>query len=112
MNSWGRSAVDASIPHLDPATTDTRSVRFSIQALRETASAHFGAPMTGMKNGFLEWSRVADALREAETAATYTSHKNDPGDEALYWYIATLHLTRARAIWAQQIAPSQTSDRV
>jgi len=66
VNLWGRPVIDPTLPHLDLADGDERSLRYSLQALWETAS-DTSSRMFGTGSG-VNWWRVKEALREAQSA--------------------------------------------
>jgi hypothetical protein len=99
INTFGRGAIDPTIPALEALTADERSVRYSLKALDETA-------MTGqtIRNPhFQGWYWIHSALSEAQQAAGSTVHAVDDADKALRWYIALLYLERARAVWSEHV---------
>ncbi|MEU7260941.1 hypothetical protein AB0B21_34820 [Streptomyces rimosus] len=42
INTWGRNSVDPTIPRLDIAPGDVRSIRYALQALYETVQDKAG----------------------------------------------------------------------
>jgi len=112
INTWGRAAIDPTILRVDPA--DTRSVRYSLQAMSEaTGSAPSRSPGPGLGEHYLPWSRIHDALSQAYLTAYGTAHPfADEKSTALTWYIALRQLEFARELWTEHIAPDQTEDLV
>lgn len=107
INVWGRVVIDPTLPHVDPTTADERSLRYTLQALREECTTR------GKGFDILTWWPVGDALREAHSAADRTKNSRDEDDRALWWYLALRHLDRAHRVWQQHIGRplSGTRDR-
>ncbi|MFJ8757818.1 hypothetical protein [Streptomyces cyaneofuscatus] len=92
--TWGRSALDPTIPRLDVAPGDMRSVRYALQALYETVQERAGVDR--------QWWRVKDRLAEARTVLTRDALA-DADDDRLSAYLAALHVDRAYTVWQTEI---------
>jgi hypothetical protein len=106
INEWGREVVDPSVPFAD-AAGDRRYLRYALQALRETAEAN--SSLSADKDDFACWHAVRQGLNNAEDAAMMISHKRDPKDEALQWYITYRHAERAREAWTEHQNKAEAS---
>ncbi|MCT9093945.1 hypothetical protein N4G70_34570 [Streptomyces sp. ASQP_92] len=94
INTWGRSALDPTIPRLDVAPGDVRSVRYALQALHETIQEKAGVDQ--------QWWRVKDRLAQARTALTRDALADDD-DDRLAAYLAALYVDRACSVWQTEI---------
>ncbi|MFC8094650.1 hypothetical protein [Streptomyces sp. NPDC057301] len=94
INTWGRSALDPTIPRLDVAPGDVRSIRYALQALYETVQETAGVDR--------QWWRVKDRLAQARTLLTRDALA-DSDDDRLSAYLAALHVDRAHAVWETKI---------
>jgi hypothetical protein len=105
INTWGRVVVDPTLPHVEATAADERSLRYTLQALWEAASEATRSSIASLDGTAAEWWRVSSALQEAQNAAHRTTlASNSDGAQAdLWWYIALLHLSNARALWKDRI---------
>lgn len=94
INTWGRSALDPTIPRLDVAPGDVRSVRYALQALYETVQEKAGVDA--------QWWRVKDRLAQARTILGRDALA-DAEDDRLSAYVAALHVDRAYTVWETEI---------
>ncbi len=94
INTWGRSALDPTIPRLDVAPGDVRSIRYALQALYETVQEKAGVDQ--------QWWRVKDRLAQARAYLTRDALA-DADDDRLSAYLAALHVDRAYAVWQTEI---------
>ncbi|GGX41939.1 hypothetical protein GCM10010341_74920 [Streptomyces noursei] len=94
INTWGRTTLDPTIPRLDVAPGDVRSVRYALQALYETVQEKAGVDR--------QWWRVKDRLAQARTLLVRDALA-DAEDDRLSAYLAALNLERAYTIWETEI---------
>ncbi len=90
INTWGRSALDPTVPRLDVAPRD---VRYALQALYQTVQEKAGVDR--------QWWRVKDRLAQARAALTRDALADD--DDRLATYLAALHVDRSYAVWQTEI---------
>ncbi|MFI5803473.1 hypothetical protein [Streptomyces sp. NPDC051561] len=99
INQWGRTTIDPTVPQLDFAVPDERSLRYSLQALGEDIRE-----CGGLK---IPWLEVAFALGKAHSCIDNTHLFGRNRDAAagtdLNWYVAALHVERAYGVWSDQI---------
>ncbi|MBC9714337.1 hypothetical protein H9Y04_17390 [Streptomyces sp. TRM66268-LWL] len=99
VNQWGRTTIDPTVPELDTAVPDERSLRYSLQALGEAVREHGGLN--------IPWIEVSFALGKAHSGVDTTHvlgrHRQDAATMDLNWYIAALHVERAYGVWSEQI---------
>jgi hypothetical protein len=107
INTWGRVVIDPTLPHTDSAAPDERSLRYTLQALWETASEATRGRIASPDGTAPQWWRVSWALQEAQGAARRTtttgSNHHDAAEADLWWHIAQLHLAHARTLWKDHI---------
>ncbi|MFG2862334.1 hypothetical protein [Streptomyces sioyaensis] len=94
INTWGRTTLDPTIPRLDVAPGDVRSVRYALQALYETVQEKAGVDR--------QWWRVKDRLAQARTILVRDALA-DAEDDRLSAYLAALNLDRGYTIWETEI---------
>ncbi|KUN58894.1 hypothetical protein AQJ46_42230 [Streptomyces canus] len=94
INTWGRTTLDPTIPRLDVAPGDVRSVRYALQALYETVQEKAGVDR--------QWWRVKDRLAQAR-AILARDAMADAEDARLSAYLAALHVDRAYTVWETEI---------
>ncbi|MEV5508563.1 hypothetical protein [Streptomyces orinoci] len=94
INTWGRTVLDPTIPRLDVAPGDVRSVRYALQALYETVQEKAGVEP--------QWWRVKDRLAQARTLLARDALA-DAEDDRLSAYLAALHVDRAYTVWKTEI---------
>ncbi|MFE3770798.1 hypothetical protein [Streptomyces sp. NPDC059122] len=94
INTWGRTALDPTIPRLDVAPGDVRSVRYALQALYETVQEKAGVDR--------QWWRVKERLAQAR-ASLVRDALADAEDDRLSAYLAALYVDRAYAVWEAEI---------
>lgn len=94
INTWGRTTLDPTIPRLDVAPGDVRSVRYALQALYETVQEKAGVDR--------QWWRVKDRLAQAR-AILARDAMADAEDARLSAYLAALHVDRAYTVWEPEI---------
>ncbi|WP_175256741.1 hypothetical protein [Streptomyces lunaelactis] len=94
FNTWGRTTLDPTIPRLDVAPGDVRSVRYALQALYETVQEKAGVDR--------QWWRVKDRLAQAR-AILARDAMADAEDARLSAYLAALHVDRAYTVWETEI---------
>ncbi|GAA0444194.1 hypothetical protein ACFQ2B_00345 [Streptomyces stramineus] len=103
INQWGRVVIDPTLPYVEVAAADERSMRYTLQALWEEGSAGVRRMIGTGDLCAPQWWRVRESLHSAHAAAARTTSDDGQDDRALWWYIALLHLDRAHAVWKQGI---------
>ncbi|MES4905066.1 MULTISPECIES: hypothetical protein [unclassified Streptomyces] len=94
INTWGRTILDPTIPCLEVAPGDVRSVRYALQALYETVQEKTGVDR--------QWWRVKDRLAQAR-AVLVRDALVDAEDDRLSAFLAALHVDRAYIVWETEI---------